>query len=121
MRQHLPYSTVILKEHKDQTCSNNKSNQPPTYTVDAAASLTQYTVPEPSLNPEVFSDQELHHTPDTLRLPGNKNHFLFDIIYDYKGQIFIDETERFLASPTSVHSCTLVLYDYDINYIFLIP
>ena len=41
----------------DQNRANNQSTQPPTYAADEATSLTQYPVPEPALEPEVFATQ----------------------------------------------------------------
>ena len=67
----------MLKGHMDQTCANNQSTKPPTYTATATAPPTQGPLPEPTIDPEVSAVQESHYTPDTFRLPGRNLNYYF--------------------------------------------
>ena len=77
-----------------QTRANNQSTQPPTYEAASDVSFTQAPVTEPDIDPDFFSGQESHTTPDMFILPCRKTNFLFSTIHDSKRQIFTDQTGR---------------------------
>ena len=50
--------------------------------------------------------------------PGTRTHFCYAAVYDYSGQIFTDQTGRFITPSSTGNNQLFMLYDYDSNSIW---
>ena len=108
LRKHPPHSIATIKGHLDQTRQNVRSTR----------------VPSPIIEPElasipttnVLGDADFH--PECLATP---THMCFASIIAPTGQIYTDQTGKFILPSSTGNNYIMILYDYDSNYIFVQP
>jgi hypothetical protein len=96
LRRHIPTSIPMDKGHMDQIRQNVRSTKPPR------------PQPEPDTDP--------NPSPITI-----KTHECYTAIYEPHGQIYSNQTGRFIVPSSSGNNYIMVLYDYDSNSIFAQP
>ena len=96
LRRHAPKSIPMDKGHMDQIRQNVRSTKPP--------------------RPKPEPDTDTNPSPITI-----KTHDCYVAIYEPQGQIYSDQTGRFVVSSSSGNNYIMVLYDYDSNHIFVQP
>jgi hypothetical protein len=99
LRRYPPQSPAMVKGHLDQLRKNQKSTKP-----------TQLP-PEPS-------------EPDDEPFPESanaKSHHCYTAIIEPTGQIYTDQTGKFIVPSSTGNNYLLVLYDYDTNSIWAEP
>jgi hypothetical protein len=104
LRRHPPTSIPMAKGHLDQTRKNQRSTkQPPTLIAPLAD--------DPTNIPDDF------HPASTEQ----KTHHCFATFMEPTGQIFTDQTGRFVTPSGNGNQYLMILYDYDSNHIFAQP
>jgi hypothetical protein len=108
VRKHAPKSIAMLKGHLDQQRSNQHSTQPPK--------------PPTSESPTPDTTELSNTTPATpSEAPLKRSHFVFADCQPLTGQIYTDQTGRFLPPSSAGNSYLLILYDFDSNSIHAEP
>jgi hypothetical protein len=107
LRRHPPSSIPMTKGHLDQTRQNQRSMKPPT----------------PIITPD---DDDTCLPPDNEFMPTgipSKTHHCFATIIEPTGQIYTDQTGRFVSTSSNGNNYLMILrvYDYDSNFIFSQP
>ncbi|KAI2502231.1 hypothetical protein MHU86_12203 [Fragilaria crotonensis] len=109
LRKHPPHSVATIKGHLDQTRKNQRS--------------TKTAPPLPALPPPdaEFSDEEADAFP--VSDPDNaRSHHCYTAIVDAaSGQIYSDQTGKFIVASSTGNNYILVVYDYDSNSILVEP
>jgi hypothetical protein len=105
LRKHPPRSIPMSKGHLDQTRQNQRSTKPKPATI----------TPSPADDPASIPD-EFHPAPE-----GLKTHNCFVTYMNPTGQIYTDQTGRFVAPSSAGNNYLMILYDYDSNHIFAQP
>ena len=102
-----PHSVAMIKGHLDQTRKNQRS--------------TKATIPgcKPPMIPASPDDSEDNH-PASLIAP-EPSHNCFVATFEPTGQIYTDQTGKFVAPSSNGNNYLLVLYDYDSNCILAEP
>ena len=95
LRKHPPQSFAMVKGHLDQSRKNQRSTK------------TKVTIVEP--------DDEI---PEQL---DERTHHCFVAVQEMVGQIYTDQTGRFIAPSHTGNNYIMVLYDYDSNAILVKP
>ena len=101
LRKYPPQSVAMAKGHLDQTRKNQRSTQ------SAAA-------------PIIEDDPNADQFPTSLD-NGERTHFCYAACMPYSGQIFTDQTGRFIAPSSEGNNQLFILYDYDSNLIHAEP
>ena len=101
LRRHPPKSISTAKGHLDQTRKNQRSTKhPPTLIAPLADDPTN--IPD-----------EFHPEP-----ADSKTHHCFASFMEPTGQIYSDQTGRFVTPSSTGNQYLMILYDYDSNHIF---
>jgi hypothetical protein len=100
LRKHPPQSLATTKGHLDQQRMNQRSTK------------TTSTVSAP------HDDETSDLTPTGI---DERSHYCFAATYEATGQIFTDQTGRFVTPSSRGNNYIIVLYDYDSNHIFVQP
>jgi hypothetical protein len=100
LRRHPPVSRPMDKGHLDQARKNHRSTKP--------------AIIEPDDN-HVDID-EYHPEPS-----NTKSHHCYAAIIEPTGQIYTDQTGRFVIPSSSGNNYLMILYDWDSNHIFAQP
>jgi hypothetical protein len=98
VRKYPPRSVAMVKGHLDQTRTNLRSTKPTPLATNVT--LAEQSTPEP---------------------PGTKTHYCFAACLPSTGQIFTDQTGRFITPSSKGNNDIFLLYDYDSNYIHAEP
>ena len=98
LRKHPPLSAPMLKGHMDHTRQNHRSTHPPVPATDDHADSF----------PPATTD-------------GGRTHMCFAACMQSTGQIFTDQTGRFVIPSSTGNTQLLIIYDYDSNYIHAEP
>jgi hypothetical protein len=104
LRRHPPTSIPMAKGHLDQTRKNQRSTK----------QLTTRIVPladDPISIPDEFHPEPTEH----------KTHNCFVTFMEPTGQIYTDQTGRFVSASSNGNQYLMILYDYDSNHIFAQP
>jgi hypothetical protein len=103
LRKHPPASTSTTKGHMDQARMNQRSTRKVT-----------------TIKPD--TDDPIHGTDDTTpeAIPA-KTFECFCAITEPTGQIYTDQTGRFISPSSTGNNYLMILYDYDSNHIFAQP
>ena len=108
LRKHPPHSVATIKGHLDQTRKNQRS--------------TKTAPPLPALPPP---DAECSNEADAFPVsdPDNaRSHHCYTAIVDAaSGQIYSDQTGKFIVASSTGNNYILVVYDYDSNSILVEP
>ena len=107
VRQHPPQSTPMAKGHLDQKRANAQSTK----------------LPDPPMDPSLAQPGEtpLESCPPTTDPPAIRTHFVYADCHPVTGQVYSDQTGRFLQASTTGNVYIVVLYDYDSNSIHAEP
>jgi hypothetical protein len=108
LRKHPPHSGATIKGHLDQSRQNQRSTKPAVIPADFEPDST-FDFPEP-----------LSESPDGLRT-GERTHFVYAAVSEPTGQVYTDQTGRFIIPSSTGNNYLLVLYDYDSNSILAEP
>jgi hypothetical protein len=104
LRRHPPKSISTAKGHLDQTRKNQRSTKhPPTLIAPLADDPTN--IPD-----------EFHPEP-----ADSKTHHCFASFMEPTGQIYSDQTGRFVTPSSTGNQYLMILYDYDSNHAFAQP
>jgi hypothetical protein len=113
VRKYAPRSTATVKGHLDQQRANLRSTKPkPPPPPGLPAPPSNDVKTSPSL-----TDDALDLNP----APEQRTHHLYAAIHEATGQIYTDQTGRFVTPSLSGNEYLLVLYDYDSNYVHAEP
>ena len=91
-------SKAMHKGHMDQARKNQRSTKP------------KSNSPTPADPVDLYPDQEQERT-----------HFIYVATFEPTGQIYTDQTGRFLTPSTTGNQYVMILYDYDTNIILANP
>lgn len=98
LKRHPPQSIPMIKGHLDQTRKNQRS--------------TKATAPaEPVADPDSFP------TPGD----GIRTHACYACVVEAHGQVYSDQTGRFVTPSSTGNNYIMVVYDYDSNAILVEP
>ena len=100
LRKYPPHSAAMIKGHLDQSRKNQRSTKATLISPD----------PEPSSEPDI---ETFPHSPTS----GERSHFCYVSIFEPTGQIYTDQTGKFVAPSSNGNNYLLVVYDYDSNCI----
>jgi hypothetical protein len=119
LKKYPPRSIATSKGHQDQARRNQRSTKPkptpiPLDSADATAS------PDP---PNPLDSPELASILDDLMPAGvdGRSHAIYDAVVKPTGQIYSDQTGRFVSPSSGGNNDMMVVYDYDSNHIFVQP
>jgi hypothetical protein len=105
LKQHPPTSIPMIKGHLDQTRKNQRSTK------------TTTTVIAPD-TPAISTTDDTQ--PDSFPLRDEpKTHQCFVATFEPTGQIYTDQTGKFVQVASTGNNYIMVLYDYDSNHIFV--
>jgi hypothetical protein len=100
LRKHPPQSGATIKGHQDQSRKNQRSTRPP---------------------PTVIApDDDISEDANPPGVDG-RSHALFAAVMEPTGQVYSDQTGRFVAPSSSGNNYLMVVYDYDSNHLFAQP
>ena len=103
-----PVSEATTKGHLDQVRQNKQS--------------TQHNTVTPTLSLSDPSDTDILDDPFPDPLPGgHRTHHCFASILEPTGQIFTDQTGRFILPSSTGNTQLFIVYDYDSNSILAEP
>lgn len=100
VRKHPPRSIPMTKGHLDQTRQNQRSTK--------TTAHDETPCDDEEINPKLLN-------------AGEKTHQCFAAFFEPKGQIYTDQTGRFIAPSSQGNNYLMVLYDYDSNAIIIAP
>jgi hypothetical protein len=103
LRRNPPNSIYTAKGHLDQVRKNVKSTKTPPTVIPNDDNTT--APPEPDNSPQQIT---------------TKSHHCFVSIMEPTGQIYSDQTGKFIAPSTNGNNYIMIVYDYDSNHIFAI-
>eukprot|EP00980_Cylindrotheca_fusiformis_P011053 scaffold2537_cov102-Cylindrotheca_fusiformis.AAC.1 len=103
LRQNPPVSLPMVKGHMDQIRQNVRS--------------TKVNFIEPDLDEPAATNTDVFH-PEAI---GEKSNNCFVSVLVPTGQIYTDQTGRFVTPSSNGNNYLMVLYDYDSNHIFAQP
>jgi hypothetical protein len=111
LRQNPPRSIATTKGHMDQTRKNLRTTKPKN---------------ETNSDPTSPSPREAHapeHDTSDWHPPGaaSKTHECYVATFEPTGQIFTDQTGRFVTPSSNGNNYLMIMYDYDSNHIFAEP
>jgi hypothetical protein len=114
--RHPPHSIATAKGHLDQVRKNLRSTQPkPTSKPPPSSPSSAFNV---SLDPTLETDLDLF--PPSAP-PGIPTDHCFAAVMESTGQVFTDQTGRFILPSSQGNTQLLILYAYDANYIHAEP
>ena len=100
LRKHPPRSIATAKGHLDQTRKNQRSTK--------------------VIVPAVANDDQEDFSP--IPFPaGIKTHHCFAAVFEPTGQIYTDQTGRFISPSSTGNNYLMILYDFDSNAILVAP
>jgi hypothetical protein len=105
LRQNPPRSIATVKGHMDQTRKKLRTTKPKH---------------ETSSDPASLSPREMRTRPNTTR-PTGTTHECYVATFEPTGQIYTDQTGRFVTPSSNGNNYLMIMYDYDSNYIFAEP
>jgi hypothetical protein len=118
LKKHPPHSTAMFKGHMDQTRKNQRSTKhkvPKTKVPTNSSALAEaylecksFEQDDATLKDDFFPAREP---------PGLRTHNCYAVIMEATGQIYTDQTGRFIIPSSLGNNYILILYDYDSNYI----
>ena len=100
LRKHPPPSYAMVKGHLDQVRKNKSS-----------------TKPKPSVEPDSETTEDAFPTESPL----DRSHACFAAMFEPTGQIYSDQTGKFVTPSSHGNNYIMVVYDYDSNHIFAEP
>lgn len=106
VRKYPPRSAAMIKGHMDQTRKNQRSTKPKTPI---------------SADFDSDGDPDAFPLPQVLSITGARTHHCYAACVQYTGQIYTDQTGRFVTPSSNGSTELFVLYDYDSNYIHVEP
>ena len=109
LKRYPPESTATPKGHLDQQRQNLASTK---------ASKSQPTERDRS-DPTDVEELEDYYPEPTL--DGQRTHVCFAAVMEHSGQVFTDQTGRFIVPSSGGNTQLLIVYDYDSNYIHAEP
>jgi hypothetical protein len=104
VRKYPPRSIAMAKGHLDQTRKNTRTTKTPTTTSEPTADESNADDTSP--------------TPDPF---GTRTHHLYAACTPITGQVYTDQTGRFITPSSTGNNYLLILYDYDSNSIHVEP
>jgi hypothetical protein len=109
LNKHPPASVPMIKGHMDQARQNQRSTK-------------DSPVPSPPVAPIPVADTGTDD-PFPVSEPGNaRTHFCYASVFTpAKGQIYSDQTGKFVVASSSGNNYMMVVYDYDSNAILVEP
>jgi hypothetical protein len=111
LRQNPPRSIATAKGHMDQTRKNLQTTKPKNETTRDPSSPLPRETQTPEQN---MSDW---HPPGA----DSKTHDCYVATCKPTGQIFTDQTGRFVTPSSNGNNYLMIMYDYDSNHIFAEP
>jgi hypothetical protein len=108
LRKHPPTSIAMVKGHLDQTRKNQQSTKK---TAPKAPHLIEPDIPTKALDTDDMSPAAITQRSDTC----------FCSVMEPTGQIYTDQTGRFVVPSSNGNNYLMVCYDYDSNTIFTQP
>jgi hypothetical protein len=118
VRRHPPTLVAMIKGHLDQQRANLRSTKPKFgSTSPPNVTDTETVVDKTTEDAQVKEDMR----PTPTEPPALKSHHIFAKCESVTGQVYMDQTGRFLVKSSSGYSDMLVLYDYDSNFIHVEP
>ena len=107
LRKHPPRSFPMVKGHLDQARKNQRSTRPPKPAPPDAS---------PSLPLPTISVTNEDSSPDAFPIsdsPNVRSHFCYAALMEPTGQVYTDQTGRFVAPSSNGNNYMIILYDYD--------
>lgn len=110
LAKHPPASVPMIKGHMDQARKNQRS------TTKSAPITSPQVAPMPL-------DGVTNDDPFPISEPGNaRTDFCYASVFEgAKGQIYSDQTGKFVVASSAGHNYIMVVYDYDSNAILVAP
>jgi hypothetical protein len=106
LRKHPPRSIAMHKGHMDQSRQNQRS--------------TKTDIDQNAINDLLFPIDDDDHEDISPTHSGVRTHFCYVNTVN-TGQIYTDQTGRFITPSTTGNNYIMILYDYDSNSIFAQP
>jgi hypothetical protein len=106
LRRHPPHSKAMVMGHLDQTRQGTRS--------------TQRHAMAPAKNDGAESDDD-HDAFPANEEPNERTHYCYAADIEITGQVYSDQTGRFVAPSDNGNQYLFVLYDYDSNSIHAEP
>jgi hypothetical protein len=100
----------MIKGHLDQSRKNQDSTKPMPKSTPVFTELT----PKPTSEPD---DNIVPPSP----MPNKHTHFCYAVIMEPTGQVYTDQTGRFVTPSSHGNNYLLICYDYDSNSILAKP
>ena len=100
LRKHPPPSYAMVKGHLDQVRKNKNSTKP---------------------KPIADSDNEPTENAFPTESPRDRSHECFAAMFEPTGQIYSDQTGKFITPSSQGNNYLMIVYDYDSNFIFSEP
>jgi hypothetical protein len=111
IRKYPPQSFPMVKGHLDQTQKNQRSTKP--VAPDTAS-------PQPTVPAKASANNDLANFNPSDSLSERTN-YCYTATMPTSGQVFSDQTGRFLAPSSTGNNYLLILYDFDSNSIHAEP
>lgn len=105
LHKHPPCSFPMVKGHLDQSRMNQRSTKP--------------THPAPSFpddDTDAFPSSTLSNQPS-----GSRSHFCYAALMEPTGQVYADQTGRFVTPSSTGNNYLIIVYDFDSNCILAEP
>jgi hypothetical protein len=116
LRKYPPRSIAMVKGHLDQSrrnqCSTRATPPPPPGFVAPSS---------PPTTPSFPDSTELDDQFPSSSTPNDRSHHCFAAVMEPTGQIFTDQTGRFVAPSSNGNNYLLLVYDFDSNSILAKP
>lgn len=103
LRRFPPKSIATVKGHQDQTRKNQRSTKQPAL------------LPDDSVDSDAPKDADIDIPID------HRSHHCYAAIFEPTGQIYSDQTGRFVSPSSNGNNYIMVVYDYDSNFLFAQP
>ena len=109
LRKYPPASVAMVKGHLDQSRKNQRSTKPKTTPIPTAPSLAPDSLPDDAFPASDPANTRTHQCFAAVFAPASA------------GQIYSDQTGKFIVASSSGNNYVLLVYDYDSNSILVEP
>jgi hypothetical protein len=112
LRKHPPRSIAMAKGHLDQSRKNQRSTKP------APTVIPPEPIPPTLSATDSSPDQS---TNCSLAQSTKRTHHIYATTFEPTGQIYSNQTGRFVTPSSNGNNYMMIVYDYDSNHIFIQP
>lgn len=113
IRKHTPFSAAMIKGHQDQGRKNVQSTKPKPPKPSSDKDTATPTEPSNVDTPDDFFPNDYH--------TGKRTHFCYVAVHELTGQVYTDQTGKFIIPSSNGYNYIMILYDYDSNAIIAEP